>query len=71
LLPLLHAELVTTPTVVSQRIPEPCPSTAAFQTLAIAGVVDQDPPHGLGGGEEVAAVIELLVPSEPQVRLLN
>ncbi len=36
------------------------------------GVVDEDPPHGLGGGgEEVAAAVELLIPDQPQVGFVN
>jgi hypothetical protein len=34
-------------------------------------MVDQAPPHDLGGGEGVAAAIELLFPSGAQVRLAN
>ena len=37
-----------------------------------AGVFDEDAAHGLGrGGEEVPAVVELLVPDEPQIRFVN
>ena len=37
-----------------------------------AGVVNEDSPHGLGGGgEEVAAAIEQLISDEPQVGFVN
>jgi hypothetical protein len=40
--------------------------------LLATGVLDEDTSHGLrGGGEEVAAVIKVLIADEPQVRLVD
>jgi len=51
---------------------EPDSAAGSLEPIAIAGVVDQDPPHGLGsGGEEVSAAVELLVADQPQVRLVD
>src|SRR5262245_22457167 len=48
------------------------PETAPVPQAAIAaGAVDEDAAHGLGGGEEVTAAVELLVADEPQVRLVD
>ena len=48
---------------------------AVLPGLLAAGVLDQDPPHGLGrGGEEVAAALPALDPfrvDQSQVRLVN
>src|SRR5262249_22717741 len=36
------------------------------------GPLDEDPPHGLGGGgEEVAAAVEVLVTHQPQIGLMD
>src|SRR5206468_3039396 len=49
----------------------PAPS-AALGGRAASGVIDEDAAHRLGGGgEEVAAAIELLVPDQPQESLMN
>jgi hypothetical protein len=48
---------------------------ASFEPSLPAGVIDEDPAHGLGGcPEKVAAavpIVGLLVPDEPKVRLVN
>ena len=48
------------------------PPTAPLQPGTVPGVVDQHPPHRLGGGgEEVRFVVEVLVPDQPHVSLMN
>ena len=45
---------------------------AAFQTAPGAGVLDEDPPHGLGRrGEEVPSAIELLVAHQAQIGFVD
>ena len=47
-------------------------SAGALVAAPVAGVIDQHPPHGLGGGrEEVPAALEPLVADQPQVRLVD
>ena len=51
---------------------DPIPPAAPLQPAAVAGVVDQHAPHRLGrGGEEVRLAVEVLVPDQPQVSLMN
>ena len=51
---------------------DPIPPPAPLQPGAVPGVVDQHPPHRLGrGGEEVRFAVEVLVPDQPQVSLMN
>ena len=48
------------------------PPRPALGCHAGAGVVNEDSPHGLGGGgEEVAAAVELLISDQPQVGFVN
>ncbi len=48
------------------------PPASPLQPLPLSGMVDQNPPHGLGsGGEEVSPAVEVLVPDQTQVRLVN
>ncbi len=43
-----------------------------LQPVAVARVVDQDPPHRFrGGGGEVPAAVEMLVSDQPQVGLVH
>src|SRR5262249_16452396 len=51
---------------------DPLRVPAALQSRLPPGALDEDSPHGLRRGrEEVAAAVELLVPDEPQVRLVD
>ena len=54
---------------------EPNQSASVSSGLLPAGLIDQDAPHGLGGGgEEVAAVVPACCvgrPDEPQIRLVD
>ncbi len=45
---------------------------ASFQPGAVAGMVDQHPPHRFRrGGEEVPTTVEVLVPDQPQISLMH
>jgi hypothetical protein len=51
---------------------KPDPAAAAFEPLAIAGVVDQNEAHGLGsGGEKMPPAAEPLIADQAQVRLVD
>jgi hypothetical protein len=51
---------------------EPYPPATSLQTVPIPGMVDQDPPHRFrGGGEEMPATVEVLVPDQAQVSLVD
>jgi len=51
---------------------EPYPPSGPLQRLTVSGVVDQDPAHRFGGGgEKVPSTIEVLVPDQPQVGLMD
>ena len=51
---------------------DPASPATSLQPVAVAGVVDQHPPHRLGrGGEEVPPALEVLVADQPEVGLVN
>lgn len=63
--------------VFNQRISpieqfEPHALATAFYPHPIAGVIDQDSPHGLRrGGKEMPTSVEVLIADQPQVRFVN
>lgn len=63
--------------ILSERIGlveqfKPAPTAAAFLSILIAGVIDEDAPHRLSrGGEEMPTTVELLIPYQPKIRLVN
>ena len=51
---------------------EPNQAAAAFESVAIAGMIHKNPPHRLGRrGEEMAATVEMLIANQPQVGLVD